>query len=208
MDLPQLETERLILRHARPDLAAPLAEYVRRNRAHLARWSPPSSTDLETAEGWVPLLDEAVAQWQAGSALRWVLVPRDAAACVIGRVSFTNVQRGPFQSCFLGYQIDAMHEGRGLMREALACAIADAFATLRLHRIEANYQPENVRSGALLARLGFERIGRAPRYLFIDGAWRDHVQTQRLNDAFDPSWLPGISSARAGAVRPQGPTPE
>jgi len=201
IDLPRLETDRLILQHAQPDLAPPLAEYMRRNRAHLARWSPPSNTDLETAEGWVPLLDEAVAQHAAGTALRWVIAPRADATRAIGRVSFTNVQRGPFQSCQLGYQIDAASEGRGLMREALQCAVADAFARLRLHRIEANYRPENVRSGALLARLGFERIGYAPRYLFIDGDWRDHVQTQRLNDGFDPAGLPGQGRSQASAGR-------
>jgi ribosomal-protein-alanine N-acetyltransferase len=79
------------------------------------------------------------------------------------------------------------------MREALGAAIDHAFGVLQLHRIEANYRPENERSGALLARLGFERIGYAPRYLFIDGEWRDHVQTQRLNPDFDLTWLTGAT---------------
>lgn len=185
MDLPRLTTDRLVLRHAEPALAVPLAQYVARNRAHLAPWSPPSATDLETAAGWVPLLVEAVAQCADQRALRWVLALHAAPEQVIGRISFTNVQRGPLQSCFLGYQIDHAHEGRGLMHEALSAAVPHAFEALALHRIEANYRPENTRSGALLARLGFERIGLAPRYLFIDGDWRDHVQTQRLNPAFD-----------------------
>jgi ribosomal-protein-alanine N-acetyltransferase len=87
----------------------------------------------------------------------------------------------------LGYAIDAAHEGRGLMREALQATIEYVFDVLRLHRIQANYVPENRRSGALLERLGFVREGLARDYLFINGAWRDHVLTARLNPAFDAS---------------------
>ena len=87
----------------------------------------------------------------------------------------------------LGYAIDQAHEGRGLMREALEATIEHAFTVLRLHRIQANYVPENERSGRLLERLGFRREGLAKDYLFIDGRWRDHVLTARLNPAFDTS---------------------
>jgi ribosomal-protein-alanine N-acetyltransferase len=52
-----------------------------------------------------------------------------------------------------------------------------AFETLRLHRVMANYQPINERSGKLLRRLGFVTEGYARDYLFINGAWRDHVLT-------------------------------
>jgi [ribosomal protein S5]-alanine N-acetyltransferase len=78
----------------------------------------------------------------------------------------------------LGYSIDAAHEGRGLMREALDAVLTDAFGPrVGLHRVQANVRPENTRSLALLERLGFEREGLAREYLFIDGAWRDHVMT-------------------------------
>ncbi len=78
----------------------------------------------------------------------------------------------------LGYSIDAAHEGRGLMHEALTAALADAFGPrVGLHRVQANVRPENTRSLHLLARLGFGIEGVAKEYLFIDGAWRDHVLT-------------------------------
>jgi [ribosomal protein S5]-alanine N-acetyltransferase len=96
------------------------------------------------------------------------------------------VQRA-FCSAMLGYAIDAAHEGQGLMREALQATLADAFGPrVHLHRVQANVRPENTRSLALLARLGFAREGLAREYLFIDGAWRDHVMTARLN----PNWPP------------------
>ena len=188
MDLPQLATPRLQIRLATPAMAVAHAEFMRRNRAHFEPWEPPRSFDLTSAEGWVPQLVSAVAAFEAGRDVRWVMLEPQQER-MVGRINFTSIARGPFQSCLLGYQIDAQFEGRGLMREALEATIDYMFTTMRLHRIEANYRPENARSGALLARLGFERIGRAPGYLFIDGDWRDHVQTQRLNPAFDPSWL-------------------
>lgn len=193
-----LITDRLQLRPAEPALAVPLAQFIQRNRTHFAPWEPPRSFDIESAEAWVPRLLDAVAARAAGQEVRWLLLPRadDAApAPVIGRINFTSIARGPFQSCALGYQIDVAHEGRGLMREALSVAIAHLFGTLKLHRIEANYRPENVRSGALLARLGFVKTGLAPKYLFIDGDWRDHVQTQLINDAFDASVFGAAASA-------------
>jgi ribosomal-protein-alanine N-acetyltransferase len=75
------------------------------------------------------------------------------------------------------------------MAEALRAANAFVFGSMRLHRIMANYRPENERSARLLERLGFEREGLARDYLFIDGAWRDHVLTALVNPHFDPAWV-------------------
>jgi [ribosomal protein S5]-alanine N-acetyltransferase len=104
---------------------------------------------------------------------------------VIGHLRLSQIARGPFHSAMLGYTIDAACEGRGLMSEALRAVIAEAFGPrLALHRIQANARIENRRSLALLERLGFVREGLARNYLYIDGAWRDHVMTALLN----PAW--------------------
>jgi len=80
------------------------------------------------------------------------------------------------------------------MAEALRAANGFAFRALRLHRIMANYRPENERSGRLLERLGFVREGLARDYLFIDGAWRDHVLTALVHPGFQDAW---VTSPRA-----------
>jgi len=67
------------------------------------------------------------------------------------------------------------------MREALTSAITYIFDEIRLHRIMANFRPENVRSERLLKRLGFEREGLARSYLRINGVWADHVLTSLIN---------------------------
>jgi ribosomal-protein-alanine N-acetyltransferase len=92
--------------------------------------------------------------------------------------------RGAFHCAHLGFGLDGTLEGRGYMREALEAIIAHAFGSMRLHRIEANHQPQNLRSAALLRRLGFVPTGYARDYLLIAGEWRDHVQTALIN----PSW--------------------
>ena len=94
--------------------------------------------------------------------------------------ALTNISRGVFQACNLGYSIGARFEGQGYMTEMIAAVVDYALSTLGLHRVMANYMPENERSGVLLERLGFEREGLARRYLKIAGAWRDHILTAKV----------------------------
>jgi len=101
------------------------------------------------------------------------------------------VVRGVAHSANLGYALCHGCEGRGWMHEALHAGIEQVFSpAVGLHRIQAAYRPENHRSAAVLMRLGFEREGLARDYLYIAGAWRDHVITALRN----PLW-PGSISA-------------
>ena len=157
---------------------------------HLDRWSPPPAPGLFEAPYWEDRLDRAPFEWESGSAARFVLQdPGAEGGQVLGTANLTNVIRGPFQACFLGYQIARDRQGQGLMREALEAIVAFAFGPMKLHRIQANYIPENTRSGALLARLGFVREGLAKDYLLIGGTWRDHVLTSLSNPEFDTAAL-------------------
>lgn len=66
------------------------------------------------------------------------------------------------------------YEGQGYMNRGLRAVITDAFVTHGLHRLEANIQPDNLRSIGLVKSLGFRNEGYSPRYLKIAGRWRDH----------------------------------
>lgn len=111
---------------------------------------------------------------------------------VIGSINLSNLARGPFQSCNLGYALDATFQGFGLMHEALRAVVNEAFApAINLHRIQAAVRPNNLRSLAVLQRLGFREEGLARDYLYIDGAWRDHRLFALTNPGFTPPvhWL-------------------
>jgi ribosomal-protein-alanine N-acetyltransferase len=176
--LPGLATPRLVLHASDVALAPAVADYLRRNREAHARWNPPAPEAFFSAEGQAERLTSAVRAEGEGREIGWWLALHEAPGVVIGSARLSQIARGPFCSAMLGYAIDQAHEGRGLMREALQAVLADAFgARVGLHRVQANARVENLRSLALLDRLGFEREGLAREYLFIDGAWRDHVLT-------------------------------
>ena len=191
MTFPEIETERLRLVIARPGLEEALARFFAENFAgHLDRWSPPPPADGFGAGHWAKVLPAYEREFGAGASARWVMLERAAPAPeVVGTCNFTQIAKGPFRACVLGYQVARGREGRGLMHEALSATIDYAFRELRLHRVMANYRPENARSARLLARLGFVPEGFAREYLFIDGAWRDHVLSSKTNPHFDAAWL-------------------
>lgn len=93
---------------------------------------------------------------------------------LLGAININNIVRGSFLSASLGYYIGLGYEGQGYMSEALKLATTYAVDELGLHRLEANIQPANERSIALVKSQGFQYEGLSPGFLFIDGQWRDH----------------------------------
>jgi ribosomal-protein-alanine N-acetyltransferase len=175
---PRLETERVILRLGEDEDAQALLAFFLRNREYHRPWEPRAHEEFFTLAAQRGLLARRRAEYLEGRSACLLMFDRAAdGGEVIGRVNFSEIVRGPMQGCFLGYAVDAAYEGRGYMAEALRAAIPWAFTGLGLHRIQASYRPENERSGRLLERLGFVREGFARNFLFIDGAWRDHVLT-------------------------------
>ncbi len=91
-----------------------------------------------------------------------------------GAINISNIVRGPFLSGYLSYFAFAGFENRGLMTRAIRAVVRLAFGQLGLHRLEANIQPDNVASIALVKTCDFQLEGYSPRYLKIGGRWRDH----------------------------------
>ena len=158
------------------------------SRGHHRPWVEPF-TDQAGFEAWL-------GRTLAGSNLG--LVAREPAAApaggcggVIGVVNLNEIVLGAFQSAYLGYWGMARLAGRGLMAEAVALACAHAFRDLGLHRVEANIQPDNARSIALVRRLGFRKEGFSPRYIRVGGQWRDHERWALLADEPAAADLPG-----------------
>jgi len=167
------------------------------NRVHLR---PPRRTDQKSFiayakqsralhRGWVQAPETPaafaayVARYRATHAVPrnvGFLVIRNEDGAITGVVNFSEVIRGAFHSGYVGYYAFAPFAGDGYMTEGFALALDFAFRKMKLHRIEANVQPANIRSLGLVERLGFTREGYSPRYVKISGRWRDHVRFAML----------------------------
>lgn len=101
-------------------------------------------------------------------------VCRQQDGAIAGSINLSQIFHCGFQSAYLGYHIGAEFAGQGYMTEALRLMLRYAFVELKLHRLEANIQPGNTASIALVKRAGFLREGFSRRYLKIRGRWRDH----------------------------------
>ncbi|MGZ3419169.1 MAG: GNAT family N-acetyltransferase [Polyangiales bacterium] len=180
--LPRIETARTVLCIPPVSAAPRVLDYFVRNRARFEPVSPPWPNDFFTVDFFERGLATAKEEFEGDRSLRLYVFRRGREdGPVIGAVNFTQFFRLAFLRCILGYSVDGAHEGQGLLREALEAAIGYVFDELRFHRIEANYLPTNDRSGKLLRRLGFDVQGYARDYLYIGGAWQDHVLTAKTN---------------------------
>ena len=143
------------------------------SREHHLPWATPF-TDMVGFDAWFGRL---LTGPHVGLVAREITSGR-----VVGVVNLAEIVASSFfQSAYLGYYAMAEMRGRGLMTEAVHLATAHAFA-LGLHRVEANIQPGNLRSIALVERLGFRLEGFSPRYLRMGGEWRDHQRWALLAD--------------------------
>ncbi len=103
-----------------------------------------------------------------------MLACRRQDGAIVGFVNLGEIIRGSLQSAFVGYGALAAYAGHGYMTEAMRLMLARAFDELHLHRLEANIQPGNTGSIALVQRCGFVREGFSERYLKVGERWRDH----------------------------------
>ena len=184
-DVVQLPDGTYLRPVAMRDAEALAAAHVR-NRAHLKPWEPTRQESYYTAEGQVSRVGAQLRLSEEGRAVPWVLASGDQ---IVGGVTLSHVVRGPWRNANLGYWIDVDHTGAGLATAAVTEACRLARDRLELHRLEASTMLANEPSARVLAKCGFEPIGVAPRYLWIDDAWRDHRIYQRiLHDEPPTSW--------------------
>lgn len=145
-------------------------------RARNAEWLRPWEATVPVGDTSAPrsfrsLVRDLHRQARAGRALPFALTVEDAFA---GQVTVSNIVGGSARFASIGYWIDVRYAGRGYMPTAVALAVDHCLFEMGLHRIEIAIRPENAASLRVVEKLGFREIGYAPRYLHIDGDWRDH----------------------------------
>jgi ribosomal-protein-alanine N-acetyltransferase len=153
-----------------------LAEAYRRNREFLEPWEPTREEDFFTDDGQLIAVAAQLSGVSAGLLAAWLLWYGDE---VVGRVNLNNILLGVLRSASIGYWVAEDHGGRGLATGAVEFACAQAQGR-GMHRVEAGTLLDNDASQRVLEHCGFEYIGTASRYLFINSAWRDHRLYQRI----------------------------
>ena len=161
----------------RPDHAAGLATAYARSRDHLARWDPERPEEFFTEAGQRRAVAERLALEQQGLFATWVVLAPDGE--VAGRTGIQNIVRGSMQGGTLGYWVDVGHLRRGLARAGVEF-VGEQALEKGLHRLDAGTMVENTASQRVLESCGYERYGLAREFLYLNGAWRDHVLFQRL----------------------------
>ncbi|RKD76817.1 GNAT family N-acetyltransferase [Kushneria marisflavi] len=155
---------RVVISPIQPEDEAAFLEAVARSHELLSGWVNPPCDPERFARH--------IARYSADHNVSYLA--RTGEGELVGCININNIVRGAFQSRALGYYAFSPYDGRGLMKQAMALVITQAFHHHRLHRLEANIQPANVASVALVKSLGFRLEGHSPRYLNIAGQWRDH----------------------------------
>jgi len=168
------------IRLIRQQDAAALSRFYIDNAEHLQPWEPLRAADYHSVAAWTARLREGEQDQVEGRGAYFAGLHADTGE-IIGVCSLSNIVRGAFQACHMGYAVGLAHQGQGRMKAICRRAIQYAFGELALHRIMANYMPRNERSAQLLRSLGFAREGLAKRYLLINGRWEDHILTSLVN---------------------------
>jgi ribosomal-protein-alanine N-acetyltransferase len=176
-----LHTDRLVIRLADATEVAEIVRYYRDNHDFLQPFSPTFGAEQWDLGAWYEQVMERHLEHARRESFRGFIFAQDRPGRIAGNVNLTQVVRGAFASCNLGYNLAEEAQGRGYMTEAVRAVVDYAFGEWNLHRVAAAYMPRNTRSAAVLERCGFQIEGRARDYLRIAGRWEEHVLTAALN---------------------------
>lgn len=178
------ETERLYLKTVTISDLKRFQAFLLNIRTFLSPWEPLRDDSYYSEEAILQRIEQELLLDSQEKQLSLYLT-RKGEERIIGNVTLSNIVRGPFQSCFLGYKLDEEATGHGYMREAVAKVVEIAFNDLHLHRIEANIMPRNKRSLQVVKKNGFFFEGASKNYLKINGKWEDHAHYVLLNEGLE-----------------------
>lgn len=169
-ELPQMQTERLLLRNVTLDDAPDLL--VNASDPEVARyttWEPYDS--VEEARRF---LESVISTYERGEPANWGLELKENGR-FIGMCGFMADSWEPeYARASLGYAIGREYWGRGLVTEAVQAAIQFGFEKLSLNRIEARCVAENTASERVMQKVGMSSEGTLRDYVFRKGRYWDY----------------------------------
>ena len=176
----------LIVRPFQLEDAEERLQLLTENREHFQKWSPVKrNEEYFTLQGQIDCIKDFMAKSVDDVKYDYgIFLKVDNTLSLIGEVQFTFVERGPKQTCMVGYHIGKKFNGFGYMTKALEIALKIAFEELKFHRVTSQVNPENIGSLRVLEKVGFVKEGYARKYLKIDDVWHDHVCLALLEEEY------------------------
>ncbi len=169
--IPTLRDGRITVRPIRLRDARPLERELLDNRGWLREWeatNPRGPMSFDTRASIRALQANA----RSGQGLPFIV---EVDGELAGQLNVSGIAYGSTSSASTGYWIAERFAGAGATPTAVALTTDYCFQQLGLHRMEICIRPENSKSLRVVEKLGFRPEGVRPRYLHIDGAWRDHA---------------------------------
>ena len=192
--MPSIEGDGVVLRTPQMTDFEEWAALREISREFLTAWEPTWPIDDLTRSAFRRRIKRYAEDLRSDQGYAFLIV-RYADGAPVGGLTLANIRRGVAQAGSIGYWIGLPYIRQGYMTAAVRAVIPFAFASLRLHRLEAACIPTNAGSIRLLEKTGFVREGYAREYLCINGTWQDHLLYGRLND---DSTTPGAKSRSGG----------
>lgn len=178
-----MENTEVILKLANLAFADKLLDYQVRNKDFLTPFTPKRNIDFYSIEKQKEILIQNIKNVENKNGYCFYIFSKKE-ELIIGNISISNIVRGIFQSCFLGYSLDEKFLNKGIMSYAIGEITEFAFNQLGLHRIEANVMPRNKPSIKVLIKNKFINEGTSKDYLKINNKWEDHMHFVLLNENF------------------------
>lgn len=173
-DFPTLRTERLLLREPR-STDAPALFSMRSDESVMQYIGRRRATTLADAE---ELLDRIAADRASNTGITWAITLHGDDT-IVGTIGYYRIKFEHYRG-EVGYMLHADHWRKGIMREALEAVVQCGFDRLGFHSIEADTDPLNTGSNALLASCGFTREGLFKESFFWNGTFQDSAVWSRL----------------------------
>ncbi|SDX54566.1 GNAT family N-acetyltransferase [Paenibacillus sp. CF384] len=165
--------DRVYIRFLEIEDAEALLDMQVRNRELFQKYSPIFADDFYTLESKRQSITDSIKQREEDKKYNFGIFLKES-DILIGSISLNQIYRGPLERGMIGYQLDGLYNGKGLMTEAVSLTVAFAFHELHLHRIDAGVMPSNTGSMRVLEKAGFQKEGIERRGVKINGQWEDH----------------------------------
>ncbi|BCN28745.1 GNAT family N-acetyltransferase [Anaeromicropila herbilytica] len=177
----QYETNRLCLKVLPTNEASKVLTFYLENQEHLRPYEPSKLPSFYTIAFQEKTLEYEYKQMLQMKHIRYYIFEKENMNRIIGCISISNIIRGAFLSCQLGYKIDHRHQKKGYATESISKCIDIIFSDYSLHRMEAMIMPSNSASIHLIEKLGFHYEGLSPSFAKINGEWEDHRRYSLIN---------------------------